>query len=345
MFHKVYPRNIPDISLFPQITGELVVRYRKVTGKTPEATLVFDKGNVTDDVMEDLVVGDAHFVAALSANKCADFLAAPYEEFQPIDGMPGAQAFDTTTIIWGKSCRIVVLYTESFFTQQLQGVTQNLVKCQKKLLDLAKSLSRWRQGKSRGKKPTVRSVGMRVNAILSAQFMKKLIQTDVKEDKTSDIPLFSYSVDHTALQHLSQERLGRTVLVSDHTQWSARQIVEAYRSLSVVEDAFKNMKNTDFLRWQPSHHWTDQKLRVHALYCVLALLIASLARKVALQAGINLTLPALLKELSAIREVAVIYPPGTLAHPKDHLTLSRMSARQKKLAQGLEIGETLGQIG
>jgi transposase len=197
-----------------------VDRYKKITGKTPEATLVFDKGNVTDDSMEGLVVGGAHFVAALSANQCANLLATPYEEFQPIDGMPRTQAFDTTTTIWGKSCRVVVLYTESFFTQQLQGVTQNLVKCQKKLLDLAKSLSRWRHGKSRGKKPTVRSVRMRVNAILSAQFMKNLIQTDVKENKTSDIPLLSYSVDHLALQHLSQVRLGRTVLVSDHIQWS-----------------------------------------------------------------------------------------------------------------------------
>jgi len=161
--------------------------------------------------------------------------------------------------------------------------------------------------------------------------MNNLIHTDVKENTTSNIPRLNYSVDHTALQHLSQKRLGRTVLVSDHTRWSALPIVEAYRSLSVVEDAFKNMKNTDFLRWQSSHHWTDQKLRVHALYCVLALLIASLARKVALQAGINLTLPVLLKELSAIREVAVIYPPGTLAHPKDHLTFSRMSVRQKNL--------------
>ncbi|MBW1909596.1 MAG: IS1634 family transposase [Deltaproteobacteria bacterium] len=345
LFHKVYPGNIPDVSLFPQLTGELVDRYKRVTGKAPEATLVFDKGNVTDDVMEDLVVRGAHFVAALSANQCADLLATPYEEFNPIDGMPGTQAFDTTTIMWGKSCRVVVLYTESFFTQQLQGVTQNLVKCQKKLLDLAKSLERWRQGKSRGKKPSVRSVRMRVGVILSAQFMKNLIQTEVKEDKTSGIPRLSYSVDHTALQRLSQERLGRTVLVSDHTQWSARQVVEAYRSLSVVEDAFKNMKNTDFLRWQPAHHWTDQKLRVHALYCVLALLVSSLARKVAFEAGVNLTLPALLKELSAIREVAVIYPPGTLAHPKDHITLSRMSARQKKLAHALEIGKTLGQIG
>ena len=60
------------------------------------------------------------------------------------------------------------------------------------------------------------------------------------------------------------------------------------------------------------------------------------------QAGVNLTLPALLKELSAIREVAVVYPTGTLAHPKDHITLSRMSDRQKKLALALEIGEILG---
>jgi transposase len=341
LFHNVYPGNIPDVSLFPQLTAELVQRYKSVTGNTPEATLIFDKGNVTDTAMEDLVVRGAHFVAALSANQCADLLATPRQEFHPIDTMPGTQAFDTTAIMWGKSCRVVVLYSESFFTQQLQGVTHNLVKCQKKLLDLAKTLERWRQGKSRGKKPTRRSVRMRVDAVLSAQFMKALIQTDIKEDKASGIPTLSYSLDHAALQRLTQERLGRTVLATDHTQWSARQVVEAYRSLSGVENAFKNMKNTDFLRWQPAYHWTDQKIRVHALYCVLALLLASLARKVAFQAGVDLTLPGLLKELSEIREVAVIYPPGALAHPKDHITLSRMSPRQKKLAQALEIGQTL----
>lgn len=345
LFHKVYPGNIPDVCLFPQLTDELVERYKKVTGKEPEATLVFDKGNVTDDVMEVLVDRGVHFVAALSANRCADLLATPLDEFHPIDKMPGTQAFDCIKIVWGKSCRVVVQYTESFFTQQLQGVTQNLVKCQKKLLDLAKSLERWRQGKSRGKKPTVRSVRTRVSSILSAQFMKNLIQTNVKEDKVSGIPRLIYNVDHTALQRLSRERIGRTVLISDHTKWSATQIIEAYRSLYVVEDAFKNMKNTDFLHWQPAYHWTNQKLRVHALYCVLALLIASFARKVAFNAGINLSLPALLKELSTIREVAVIYPPGTLAHPKDYITLSRMSTRQKKLAQALEIGETLRKKG
>jgi transposase len=341
LFHQVYPGNIPDVSFFPQLTGNLVNRYKKATGNLPEATLIFDKGNVTDDAMEDLVVGSMHFVAALSANRCADLLATPLSKFHPIEGMPGTQAFDTSKMLWGKTCRTVVVYTESFFTQQLQGVTQNLVKCQKRLLDLAKSLDRWRQGRSRGKKPTVRSVCSRVNEILSPQFMKELIHSNVEEDKESGIPQLSYNVDHEVLQRLSQKRLGRTVLVTDHTEWNVHQIIEAYRSLHVVEDAFKNMKNTDFLRWQPAYHWTDQKLRVHALYCVLALLMASLARKVACEAEIVLTLPALLKELSAIREVAVIYPSGTLTRSKDHIALSRMSARQKKLAQALEIGRIL----
>jgi hypothetical protein len=144
----------------------------------------------------------------------------------------------------------------------------------------------------------------------------------------------------------SPPRPGTQTFDTTTTIWGKScQVVEAYRSLSVVEDAFKNMKNVDFLRWQPAHHWIDQKLRVHALYCVLALLISSLARKVALEAGVSLTIPALLKELLSIREVALIYPPGILAHPKDHMTLSRMSARQKKLAKAFEIAETLGRIG
>ncbi len=77
----------------------------------------------------------------------------------------------------------------------------------------------------------------------------------------------------------------------------------------------------------------------------MALTLSSLARKEAKNAGIDITLPALLKELSMIREVAVIYPAGTPGHRKDHIALSRMSPRQKKLARVLGIGEILDKKG
>jgi len=110
---------------------------------------------------------------------------------------------------------------------------------------------------------------------------------------------------------LTDQRLGRTLLVSDHRDWNEYQVIKAYRSLTNIEDVLKKMKNVSFLRWRPSFHWTDQKVMVHGFYCVLALLLAMLARQVVVEAGMKNTIPALLKELYRIREVAVICPQGT----------------------------------
>ena len=340
LLHHVYPGNTPDVSLFPQLSQDLIARYNKLTGICEQATLIFDKGNLSDEIMEKLEFANVGFVAALSANRLKDTLSTPLDQFKEIPTLPGTLAFTTSQRIWAYQCLVVVAYTESFFTQQLSGVTTNLVKCQKKLMDLEHHLSKWRQGKARGKQPTIASVRKAVGEILTPQFMKDLIQTEINDE--NGLPRLKYSVNHTALHNLTQHRLGRTMLVSNQLNWTAHHVIEAYRSLTAVEQTFKNMKNVDFLRWQPAHHWTDQKLKVHALYCVLALLLCSLARKKAYEKGIELSLPALLKELSQIREVAIIYPPGTLAHRKDHITLSRMSPRQLKLANCLQIQEVLG---
>jgi len=339
LLHHVYQGNIPDISLFPQLSKDLLSRYRKISDDYKEATLVFDRGNTSDEIMEQIVVSPIHFISALSATRLPDILSTPLKQFKNIHRMLGSQSFSTTVNIWDKKCKVVVVYTESFFTQQLQGVTANLVKCQKKLSELEKRLNKWHNGYGRGKRPTVRGVHKSVDKILSAQFMKNLFCIDIKEQ--NKIPRLHYKVEHTKLQQLTDNRLGRTLLVTDWVNWSDEEIVKSYRNLSSIENVFKNMKNINFLHWQPAYHWTDQKIRVHGFYCVTALLLATLAGKVAIEHGINLQLPKLLKELSDIKETAIIYPEGTLAHRKDYITLSRMSPRQRKLAECLEIGKVL----
>ena len=66
----------------------------------------------------------------------------------------------------------------------------------------------------------------------------------------------------------------------------------------------------------------------------------TLARKVAHEAGLELSVQVLLDDLSSVREVVLLYPD------KDNkmsaqFTLSRMSPRQKKLAEAFGIGEIL----
>jgi hypothetical protein len=62
-----------------------------------------------------------------------------------------------------------------------------------------------------------------------------------------------------------------------------------------------------------------------------ALLLAALGRNTAVMAGMHMSIPALLRELTAMCEAAVICPQGTPAHRIDHIILSRMSAKQRNL--------------
>jgi transposase len=339
LLHHPYPGNVPDVALFPPIARSMLTRYARIVGHTPEATLVFDKGNLSEDGMEQLLASSLHFVAALPSRTHADLFHTPRRDLSAVASLPGTYALTATIEIYGRTCGATVAYTESFFTEQLLGVTTHLAKCQKKLLDLEKSLATWRLGKGRGPRPTVAAVHRSVRSILSAQFMKELFRTSVLEE--AGLPRLTYEVDHDALQTLTETHLGRTLLLTDHTDWSARPTIETYRSLTAVEDTIKQMKNIDFLHWQPAWHWTDSKLRVHALYCVLGLLLASLARQTVARAGLDLSLHALLADLSAIREVAILYPPGTLGAHHDHIALSRMSPRQRKLTDLLEIQHVL----
>jgi transposase len=95
------------------------------------------------------------------------------------------------------------------------------------------------------------------------------------------------------------------------------------------------MKDPHFISWSPMYHWTDDKIQVHAFYCVLALTMVSLLRKILYKAGVDISIPAMLEELSGIYEVAHFYPEGS--KQKDHYTLSAANELQQQLIDKLEI--------
>ena len=75
-----------------------------------------------------------------------------------------------------------------------------------------------------------------------------------------------------------------------------------------MESAFRDLKQVKHLSLRPQRHWTDQKIRVHVFYCVLALMLWGLLRRELDRRGIKRSVPALLEEWSQIRAVCVIYP-------------------------------------
>jgi transposase len=122
-------------------------------------------------------------------------------------------------------------------------------------------------------------------------------------------------------------------LFSDHGEdWSDEQIVLAYRAQHHLEADFRRLKNPQYLSFQPTFHWTDQKLRVHAFHCVLALMILNLLRRQLAQAGMLLSIVEMMNQLTNIQEVALLYPaPQRSQAPLARTLLSKTNTRQKQM--------------
>ena len=333
LFHKVYAGNVNDSTEFRSITAELSAHYSQLAESCDHITLVFDKGNNSEQAFEQLENTPFHFVGSLVPSQHSELLTIPRKQFRTLTqpGLEGVEVYRTQKTVFGQPRTIVLTFNQHLYDGQLQGLTAHLAKARRMLLDLQTQLQRRRDGKVKGgKAPTLDSVKKQIHAICSAQFVGKILKAEVQvADKGLEL---NYGTDQTALDQLCQLQFGKTILFTDNSHWPNEQIVLAYRSQYHIEDAFKQMKNPHFLGWSPMYHWTDSKIQVHAFYCVLALLLTSLLQRELARKGEPLSINRMLEELGGIRETLVVYPRSQGQRKNPTATcLTRMSALQQRL--------------
>ena len=106
----------------------------------------------------------------------------------------------------------------------------------------------------------------------------------------------------------------------------------AYRAQPHVEADFRRLKNPHYLSFRPTFHWTDQKLRVHAFSCVLALMMLNLLRRQLAQSGRVLSIVEMMNRLTEIKQVTLLYPaPRRSQEPLLRTQLSKMNKRQTQM--------------
>jgi transposase len=201
----------------------------------------------------------------------------------------------------------VVTRSQRLLCGQLAGIKAALKKKRSALHQLRRKLHRSQQPQARGKGYTKQSLQKHLKSITSGQYISEILHAEITE--TGGYLDFTFSTDFNAFEKLKRTRLGKRILCTDNDDWSTEQIILASRAQYVVEDAFKQMKNPHWVSFSPAFHWTDQKLRVHAFYCVLALMLSALIQRKAAKANIRLSIPALYEQLSDIEEIINLYPP------------------------------------
>jgi transposase len=343
LLHGTYPGNQPDSPTFDSLTESLVARYRDITDGVEHITLVFDKGNNSQDNLDAVQDSPFHFIGSLVPTQHPDLLRIPRRRFHSLDadGLPGVSACRTRQKVFGVERTVLVTYNENLFVAQSQTLLREIAKRQQWLCDLQHRLRRRQSGQARGgKAPTVVSVTRKVDGWLNARHMKDLFHVDVTE--RDGVPALSYRFQHRAWQQLQTTLLGKTLIFTDNDDWTDAGIVRGYRAQHHVETGFRCMKDPHHISLRPQHHWTDQKIQVHVFCCVLALMLCSLLQRELHRRGIDRSIPDLLDQLDKIRQVGVVYPPsGTQTEPTLQMTLSQMSDAQRTLYDTLDLGRYL----
>ena len=315
LFYDTYDGNRNDAKQFPLMLKKFHKFLVELSGKNcavPQTTLIFDKGNNSLDNFALIDLLKLNFVGSVKLDQHKDLVQVPnndpiFEACEAVE-LEGTKAFRVKKEVYGQQRVIVVTYNQNLFNTQWLTLQNDISKAIEKLSLLQQKLEDRANGViTRGKAPTLESVEKQYKSILSRQYLKDIIAVTVSK-RSGDIPRLEYAIDTDAVHKLSITYLGKNIIISNREDWDNARIITAYRSQYIIEAVFKEMKDRNTGSWWPMYHWTDSKIKVHGLYCTIALLIRALMFRRTRKAGLRLSMKRILSELDAIREVVNIYP-------------------------------------
>ena len=320
-----YAGNRPDVTQFAAVVGELAARFAAVAGDGEGLTVVYDAGMDSAANQQIIEAAGLHFVGSLVPSKHPHLLAVPARRYRVVDEdrFRGVTAFETRADALGAERRVVVTHSQVFHDAQTRGFAQTLAKATRRLSELAERLAR---GATRRKRAAVQAD---IAEILRPRWLDRVITFELTGTRPAELRL-TFTLDTAAQQRLDNEIFGKRILFTDHDHWPIADVIAAYRSQADVEAGFRQMKDPHVVSFSPMFHWTDQKIRVHAFYCVAALAVAHLMRRQATRAGITLSVRELLAALNSIQETILLYQ-GDTGRPRARHILTDMTPTQRRL--------------
>ncbi len=179
-------------------------------------------------------------------------------------------------------------------------------KVEGRLLELAQAIDQWTKT-HHGKGYSEESVRRQIGEWTGRDHLREYFAMDLSTDQKGKVIGLTWTWDRGRKRTVQRTYLGKTVLVTDDDEWEDPQIVLAYRKLWKAERMFRISKDGP---WWPMCHWTDSKVRVHAFYCYLALLLLAILQRQLQDGGVTLSVDRCIDRLRLSRKPSSFTPTG-----------------------------------
>ena len=243
---EVFPGNTQDATTVVEKIRELQTEYG-----LKKVLFVGDRGMVTQTNVQALeTVEDLHLISALTHKQIVSLLEREVIKAELFDDQKVVEVIDPDN----PQRRYELCRNPE--SAKREGMTR------RRLLDLT------REGLGKiansPRKSSDEKIGARVGRVLQQYKMGKFIVWDVQQGK------LQWRLDEAKI---TQEKLldGCYIISSDvpAEQMDHQQVVASYKSLSLVEVAFRNLKTVS-LEMRPVFHKKDDRIRSHVFVCMLA---------------------------------------------------------------------------
>jgi transposase len=312
LYYSVYPGNVHDSKQFEAIMDEM---FGIVCGlyKTKERlTVVIDKG-MNSEANYAWIDDHAriHFITTYSTYFAQKLATAALDRFEPVDIAQNKKlleegnqedrilAYRTRGEYWGKQRAVVVTYNPATARKQNYNFESKLESIRQELLIM--------RYKVREKAPHWKK-----SEVIQERYLRLCERLHVSSEyytiefqHTNDGLSMSFRKDPYRISR-KQAMFGKNIIITDNTDWTTREIVEASLDRWQVEDRFRLSKNDDLVGTRPIRHWTDSKIRCHLFTCVAAM---TYLRRLELRlstAGINRTAEDVMDDMQHLHSVLTL---------------------------------------
>lgn len=340
LYHSCYQGNLTDVMAFQPFLESMMKQFQTKDTQNEAAfhsTIILDKGNVSAENLKAIKKNSLSFITAIPANWMKELYNIPLKDYQPLfvsdDTRVKAHCVENTPLntklgIKGKA---VMVFSPTFYCKQVRTLDMLQHKAEVKLQQLASSLLT--------KKRTEKPVRNEIEDLLRHDRLKHFFSYTLTMDngKVAGLQWKWDSQKKIALKH---RHYGKTILYTDRMDLSDDRIVMAYRSQWKLEQLFRISKSRQPGLWWPAYHWTDSKLRVHALTCFLALVLLKTILLRLENCHLSMGVAVLIQRLRGIQEAKLIYVDGA-----SQQVIAERTQQQEELFDALKLNELAQQLG
>jgi transposase len=333
LWHHTYEGKMADTKSFEVALPAVRQRLNDWRVGLDNLTIVYDKGNVSRANQKRVDGSGFHYLTGLTVASQKELVAEANQKLEPVVLRNGDSvlAYRAKRVIWKKARTVVVLVSEQLRQGQIRGILQHVESAQRWLSRLADTLKRGKQRRSRA--AIERDIQ---NRLKGRQHLQDVLRFQLLGEDPQLALTFEFS--QADLDGLAAETLGRLVLATDRHTWSTSEIIESYRSQAAIEAVFAHLKDADHVALRPQFHWTNQKLHVHVLTCMLGHLLARLLVLKAERAGASFrSQERLLDTLEKIRKATILRVVGPRRKPRVQTRLEEVDPAVDGLLPALGI--------